>query len=71
MAEETTTIEITEAQRDDLDALKHSMGVDSYKAALGELLEDAEFTVAGIDESQAREIAREVVNEEVTHKALQ
>lgn len=46
MSDDTTTIEITEEQRDELKALKkHDR--ESYKAVIGRLLSDADAVPAG------------------------
>lgn len=68
---DTTTIEITTAQLEDLKELRDRGNYNSLKGVIGDLLEDGNITVAGIDESEARKVAREVVSDMVTHKALQ
>jgi len=68
---DTTTIEITTEQRERLEQLKQDGGYSSLKQVIAELLDSGQITVSGIDEAKAREIATDVVNQRVTHKALE
>jgi len=71
MTNDTTTIQITMKQRERLEQLKQDGGYSSLKEVIAELLESGQITVSGIDEAKAREIAQDVVNQRVTHKALE
>ena len=74
MTDDTTTIEITEDQRDQL----QSMGYGSYKAALQRLIDSYNGTGDTDDDrlteaqrGEAREIALDVVNDRVVREALE
>lgn len=66
-----TTIQVTKDQREELERLKEQGGYNSLKSVIAELLETGEITLAGIDESEARKIAREEINDKVAYKALE
>jgi predicted transcriptional regulator len=58
---ETTTIEVTKAQKEQLDRLKDA-DRESYKAVLDRVIANYEKTIEGyITEGEAREIAREEI----------
>lgn len=71
MSQETTTIEITRQQKEDLTR----MGFGSYKAALQELIENYDDgTKASLTDAQrgeVREIALDVVSDRVIREALE
>jgi len=64
----TTTIEITAEQKAQLDEIRETG--QAYKHALQELI-DGHSNTEGVDETEARRIAREEINELVTFKALE
>lgn len=68
---DTTTIEITQAQKAEL----NKMGFGSYKAALQELIGNydggSERLLTEAQRGEAREIALDVVNDRVVREALE
>ena len=70
MTDDTTTIEITEDQRDELKALK-AHDRESYKAVIGRLLEGNGGDVSGDPTVDAKELADAVAGREVTLDATE
>jgi hypothetical protein len=68
---DTTTIEITTDQREQLEQRKQDGSYNSLKAVIADLLETGDVTVAGIDAAKAREIAQDEINEMVRLEALE
>ncbi len=69
MGQDTTTIEITDAQRQRLDDLKLTAS-ESNKDVLQRLI-DSYNQEADLTETRVREIAREEITDRVTFKALE
>lgn len=67
---DTTTIEITNGQKAELDQLKRADS-ESYKEVLQRLIDANSESVGVVDATQAREIATEVVTDRVVPEALE
>lgn len=70
---DTTTIQITTEQRDELDQLKEHQG-EPYKSVLQGLI--THYNASGkadtsVDEARVREIVRDEINDRVTPRALE
>lgn len=66
---DTTTIEITTAQRRELREI--AQGDESFKSVLQRLIDDYRTNGNGLDEARVREIATEVVTDRVRLEALE
>jgi len=66
----STTIQITDSQRKELESLKQ-VSDESLKSVLQRLIDGYDNEQIAVSKAEAREIAREVVRDEVTHRALE
>jgi len=70
-----TTIQLSKATKSDLDSLKDG-DKESYEMILQRLIQhysetaEDEDDVDGVDEAQAREIARELANEQIAERVI-